>query len=614
MTTENLQTLKIHKLSQEQYERELAAGRIDNNALYLTPDTASNSGSGKYDQHVWRKETCITYDQQVAPTTELDTWTIPTPLVLYNYGSTWTLKICPIVTFDKRNNIVFDDDVRSFKFTCPEQGFDGYDYTCTYEIYDSYNDEYMSLLEFQNYWRDNIANTSIYMQFVYSVPQNVPQTSLIRYVDHVQLQISSSSGSDSAGDTVYYDYIDNIITKCLQVTKQEPDLTSEIVYSANSDAYSTERQEIENGWIQYIYLGTPSIALPTNAQYNQHAWHRKGYKQPIYDLQQTTTTLDLESTFMNWNQTPVSFFLGHRTHDVRTGEISLNNSREIRCYALRESQSMTLIRDTCYGDYHVLWGYEDRTSLSKGLIHNDDSIFNTDELYYPQVSPLKPFEVDDSNLCDYLYQLIDEESYDTLLYGGTFYNIQRSDPQYNSNSKYDSSTADDYYYVYPIFQNVELLKSVHINDNDTYIGIDDIIYSPSPTTYIEGKDGDGLEYTYLGIPSQSFGSVVSRSNNGVATGIISGNYTGTGSSMTLTFNAPPKLLIISNRGSANSRNICFSIPVTGMGIILDDYHDSQMGVAEGNATSINVTLSGNSVSLGAAISQSNVRYDYIAMI
>lgn len=38
MTTENLSTLKIHKLTQEQYDRELAAGRIDENALYLTPD------------------------------------------------------------------------------------------------------------------------------------------------------------------------------------------------------------------------------------------------------------------------------------------------------------------------------------------------------------------------------------------------------------------------------------------------------------------------------------------------------------------------------------------------------------------------------------------------
>lgn len=39
MKTENLlSTLNIHKLTQEQYDRELAAGRIDENALYLTPE------------------------------------------------------------------------------------------------------------------------------------------------------------------------------------------------------------------------------------------------------------------------------------------------------------------------------------------------------------------------------------------------------------------------------------------------------------------------------------------------------------------------------------------------------------------------------------------------
>ena len=38
MITENLSTLKIHKLTKEQYDREIAAGNIDESALYLTPD------------------------------------------------------------------------------------------------------------------------------------------------------------------------------------------------------------------------------------------------------------------------------------------------------------------------------------------------------------------------------------------------------------------------------------------------------------------------------------------------------------------------------------------------------------------------------------------------
>lgn len=38
MITENLSTLKIHKLTQAQYNRELNNGTLDEAALYLTPD------------------------------------------------------------------------------------------------------------------------------------------------------------------------------------------------------------------------------------------------------------------------------------------------------------------------------------------------------------------------------------------------------------------------------------------------------------------------------------------------------------------------------------------------------------------------------------------------
>ena len=48
MKTENLPTLKIHKLSQEQYDREFEAGRTEENAFYLTPEeklTAADVGA-----------------------------------------------------------------------------------------------------------------------------------------------------------------------------------------------------------------------------------------------------------------------------------------------------------------------------------------------------------------------------------------------------------------------------------------------------------------------------------------------------------------------------------------------------------------------------------------
>lgn len=38
MFTENVSTLQIHKLTQEQYNREFENGNLDETALYLTPE------------------------------------------------------------------------------------------------------------------------------------------------------------------------------------------------------------------------------------------------------------------------------------------------------------------------------------------------------------------------------------------------------------------------------------------------------------------------------------------------------------------------------------------------------------------------------------------------
>lgn len=55
MITKNVDTLKMYKLTQEQYDRELAAGRIDETALYLTPDK-TNDKVVRYDQQELTEE------------------------------------------------------------------------------------------------------------------------------------------------------------------------------------------------------------------------------------------------------------------------------------------------------------------------------------------------------------------------------------------------------------------------------------------------------------------------------------------------------------------------------------------------------------------------------
>lgn len=70
MITENVSTLKINKLTKAQYERELAAGNIDENALYLTPDDTlpiSEGGTGATTAAAARTNLGFTYGTE-APT------------------------------------------------------------------------------------------------------------------------------------------------------------------------------------------------------------------------------------------------------------------------------------------------------------------------------------------------------------------------------------------------------------------------------------------------------------------------------------------------------------------------------------------------------------------
>lgn len=71
MITTNLPTLKINKLTQAQYERELAAGNLDENALYLTPADDINSPSGSNIPIVTTAGTGAAYTVTVDGLTEL---------------------------------------------------------------------------------------------------------------------------------------------------------------------------------------------------------------------------------------------------------------------------------------------------------------------------------------------------------------------------------------------------------------------------------------------------------------------------------------------------------------------------------------------------------------
>lgn len=61
-TTETLHNLKIHKLSNEEYNNRVNAGTIDDTALYLTPDSGYVTAGQKEDEYIGERATAEGYN------------------------------------------------------------------------------------------------------------------------------------------------------------------------------------------------------------------------------------------------------------------------------------------------------------------------------------------------------------------------------------------------------------------------------------------------------------------------------------------------------------------------------------------------------------------------
>ena len=71
MITENLSTLKIHKLTQDQYKRARENGMLEEFALYLTPDGADAPVSMTIGAASWGETVTITNDA-ITPTNRVE--------------------------------------------------------------------------------------------------------------------------------------------------------------------------------------------------------------------------------------------------------------------------------------------------------------------------------------------------------------------------------------------------------------------------------------------------------------------------------------------------------------------------------------------------------------
>ena len=92
-SSEILSTLKIHKLTQEQYEQEIENGTIDENALYLTPDEVIDlSGYATIEDLTGKADVGHSHDDVYYTETEIDTLLVNKADVTHNHDSAYDTK------------------------------------------------------------------------------------------------------------------------------------------------------------------------------------------------------------------------------------------------------------------------------------------------------------------------------------------------------------------------------------------------------------------------------------------------------------------------------------------------------------------------------------------
>jgi hypothetical protein len=297
----------------------------------------------------------------------------------------------------------------------------------------------------------------------------------------------SEERRDSDGD--YIGYVDqlylranrsSIVTYGQTGTNTDNVGLSELVYTTTDNAY----QEGEDGaGIRYTYLGKPSDSLPYGGKADLHCWHKKGYtfeEYPTKPVQNTVTSnviiaqgrvlpnqyitlcnsVDVEKTSGNFliplNTRTIKFvpYTGTRDGDTLYGLTVEDSQNKIS----KISEVPTVMRNY---DYLVLGNaniYKDGNYLklpSNAIIYRtkgDSSVINGTTGGYVSSTPGVPgYEVD----------------FIELIATGMLTRLSVGTPTLNT----------------------------------THDKVNKLIYTADNAAYTPGDDGQGITYTYLGVPS-----------------------------------------------------------------------------------------------------------------
>ena len=423
-------------------------------------------------------------------------------------------------------------------------------------------------------------------------------------------------------------------------------VNSSIVYSVRKEDF-TEGDD-GNGHI-YTYLNIPADTLPLESKFTQHCWRKQGYKFEIGGNENISYTPVYEESGIVGGYT-------ENDYTVRGTKFGMANSITLTDDGkwIPDSASVKYAEVGRFGTYYQTkdQAYTDEMHLYYGF-----NILG----YYWGVAPgfSSPLEwVTDTTFSQYLSQRLSENGGEVYISldatskddwtGSKIYRITNSSQLSLGSNTFntgdssmdpDSSTVT-YYSIY--FRGAQLCSETPESDKDydsTYDGVDEIIYTPVENAFTPGDNGQGLKYTYYGIPAYSWftnktGSTSSSTPSNMAK-IQTGEYIGSGTygsynggnptgTNTLTFSFTPKYVFVSgviqsSAGSDASYNsVVFDI--SALASSFSDIHRAGVGsgsFAGGGSSQIaifkNNTLTWYYHDAATQLNYSGITYHWVAI-
>lgn len=320
------------------------------------------------------------------------------------------------------------------------------------------------------------------------------------------------------------------------------------------------KNAFERQWqhtVAYVDEAVSNNSSSGDGKYGQHCWHRRGYSYGLYSTSPSYTTPNSNLRIADGCLLPYIYITLFKNISITESTGAVTISGDLRHLHLSTDQTYDDI-----GDPIDLLVIDDSSNKIDSIEELADLLKSYDdgEGYIALGIARSPDDVNTSSTISITnYQLAKKSVQIFKLYNKSSSLIYLGSDNY---TPMGGGLTRYYQYIELTGSGLRELKAPTITTTvDTYADVNDLVYSSQEDAYIEGDNGQGLIYRYLGVPSDYLP---------LNTQLKSGTYTGTGTTYCeLIFDFKPDFIrILTAQSSTLTATECVTLmPALGFGLI-----------------------------------------------